>query len=255
MDPVANARPDGFRDGFRERGGQVTRLEAFVDAAFAFAVTLLVISGTDLPADVPALLAAMKQVPAFACSFGLIAMFWYVHNTWSRRYGLDDGVTILLSLALVFLVLVYVYPLRMLFGSFFAWITALLLPAAWTVPFPFAVSSYDDIRVMFVVYAVAWATMGAIIVLLYRHAWRQRERLGLSWHERLQTRREAVQWSLVPITGAISIVVAYTVPDVERPWTLGMPGAVYGLMWLIWPVDRWYAQRVRRELGPEVAPG
>ena len=32
-------------------------------------------------------------------------------------------------------------------------------------------------------------------------------------------------------------------------------GAVYGLMWLIWPVDRWYAQRVRRELGPEVAPG
>ena len=104
MDPVANARPDGFRDGFRERGGQVTRLEAFVDAAFAFAVTLLVISGTDLPADVPALLAAMKQVPAFACSFGLIAMFWYVHNTWSRRYGLDDGMTILLSLALVFLV-------------------------------------------------------------------------------------------------------------------------------------------------------
>ena len=122
-------------------------------------------------------------------------------------------------------------------------------------PFPFAVSSYDDIRVMFVVYAVAWATMGAIIVLLYRHAWRQRERLGLSWHERLQTRREAVQWSLVLITGAISNVVAYTVPDVERPWTLGMPGAAYGLMWLIWPVDRWYAQRVRRELGPDVAPG
>ena len=57
------------------------------------------------------------------------------------------------------------------------------------------------------------------------------------------------------LVGAISIVVAYTVPDVERPWTLGMPGAVYGLMWLIWPVDRWYAQRVRRELGPEVAPG
>ena len=28
-------------DGFRERGAAVTRLEAFVDAAFAFAVTLL----------------------------------------------------------------------------------------------------------------------------------------------------------------------------------------------------------------------
>ncbi len=31
-----------MRDGFRNRGGQATRLEAFVDAAFAFSVTLLV---------------------------------------------------------------------------------------------------------------------------------------------------------------------------------------------------------------------
>ena len=71
----------------------------------------------------------------------------------------------------------------------------------------------------------------------------------------MQTRREAVRWSMVPITGAISILVACTVPDLERPWTLGMPGAAYGLMWLIGPLDHWYAQRVRRELGPEVAPG
>lgn len=248
MDPAAILRTDGFR----ERGGQVTRLEAFVDAAFAFAVTLLVISGNELPANVPELLAAMKQVPAFACSFGLIAMFWYAHNSWSRRYGLDDGPTIVLSLALVFLVLVYVYPLRMLFASFFGWMSSLLLPPEWAIPIPFAVSSYEDIRVMFVVYAVAWATMGAIIVLLYRHAWRRRARLGLSLQEQLLTRREALQWAFVPITGAISIVVAYTVPDLERPWTLGLPGMVYALMWLMHPVDLWYARRVRTELG--IAP-
>ena len=32
-------------DGFRDRGAQATRLEAFVDAAFAFALTLVVIAG------------------------------------------------------------------------------------------------------------------------------------------------------------------------------------------------------------------
>ena len=32
--------------GLRERGHDVTRLEAFVDAAFAFALTMLVISAS-----------------------------------------------------------------------------------------------------------------------------------------------------------------------------------------------------------------
>lgn len=245
MDRAASSRADGFR----ERGGQVTRMEAFVDAAFAFAVTLLVISGSELPGSVAELLHAMKQVPAFACSFGLIAMFWYGHNKWSRRYGLDDGITVGLSLLLVFLVLVYVYPLRMLFGSFFGWMSMLLLPEGWRIPFTFEVSGYEDIRVMFVVYAVAWATMGAVIVLLYRHAWRRREALALTPHERVETLRETLQWSFVPLTGVLSIVVALTVPDVERPWTLGMPGVVYFLMWLMDPVDRWYARRVRARHG------
>lgn len=249
MDRAASSRADGFR----ERGGQVTRMEAFVDAAFAFAVTLLVVSGNELPRSVAELLAAMTQVPAFAGSFGLIAMFWYAHNTWSRRYGLDDGVTVWLSLLLVFLVLVYVYPLRMLFGSFFGWMSMLLLPEDWWIPFTFAIRGYEDIRVMFIVYAVAWATMGAIIVLLYRHAWRRREALELSPHERVETLREALRWSFVPLTGVLSIVVALTVPDVERPWTLGMPGVVYFLMWLMDPVDRWYARRVRARHGLDPA--
>ena len=38
----------------------MTRLEAFVDAAFAFAVTLLVISLDAIPNSIPALLEAMK---------------------------------------------------------------------------------------------------------------------------------------------------------------------------------------------------
>ena len=97
----------------QERGREVTRIEAFVDAAFAFAVTLLVISFDAIPDSVPALVAALKGVPAFAASFALLAWIWWSHAAWSRRYGLDDGRSVLLSLLLVFLVLVYVYPLRL----------------------------------------------------------------------------------------------------------------------------------------------
>jgi hypothetical protein len=35
-------------NGFRLRGLEMTRLEAFVDAAFAFAVTMLVIAGQQM---------------------------------------------------------------------------------------------------------------------------------------------------------------------------------------------------------------
>ncbi len=39
-------------NGFRQRGMQMTRLETFTDAAFAFAVTLLVISVDDVGCSV-----------------------------------------------------------------------------------------------------------------------------------------------------------------------------------------------------------
>ena len=88
-------------DGFLERGEHVTRLEAFVDAAFAFAVTLLVISLDAIPDSTPALIEALKGIPAFAASFAQIAFFWYSHASWSRRYGMNDGAGVWLSLLLI----------------------------------------------------------------------------------------------------------------------------------------------------------
>ena len=74
---TAPSPQDRRHDGFRERGRNVTRLEAFVDAAFAFAVTLLVISLDGIPGDTSQLLDALKQIPAFAASFCLLVFFWF----------------------------------------------------------------------------------------------------------------------------------------------------------------------------------
>ena len=86
MNATGKLRPDGFR----ERGGEVTRIEAFVDAAFAFAMSMLVISVGTIPDSIPKLLEALKGTPAFAACFAQLAVFWYAHMKWSRRYGLDD---------------------------------------------------------------------------------------------------------------------------------------------------------------------
>ena len=112
------------KNGFRQRGIEMTRLETFVDAAFAFAVTLLVVGGGDsVPSNSEELRLALNQVPAFAASFANIMLFWYAHHKWSRQFGLDDMKSVLISLALIFVVLIYVYPLKATYSgaiSFFS---------------------------------------------------------------------------------------------------------------------------------------
>ncbi len=55
--------------GFRMRGESMTRLEVFSDAAFAFAVTTLVVTSGEIPGDYQELITALKKVPSFALSF------------------------------------------------------------------------------------------------------------------------------------------------------------------------------------------
>src|SRR5215467_13758285 len=99
---------------FRWRGGEITRLEAFTDAVFAFAVTLLVVS-LEVPRTFEELAAAMKGFVAFAICFTILVQVWYFHYKFSRRYGLQTIYTIVLNAALIFVVLFYVYPLKFLF--------------------------------------------------------------------------------------------------------------------------------------------
>ena len=108
------------QNDFYLRGLETTRLETFTDAAFAFAITMLVISVGDIPHTYNELILALKGTPAFLASFTAILLFWSGHRKWSRRFGLEDGRSIILSFALIFVMLVYVYPLRLLFSALFA---------------------------------------------------------------------------------------------------------------------------------------
>ena len=99
------------------RQQQATRLETFVDAAFAFALTMLVVSVDAIPQTYEQLVDAMKRVPAFAASFAILVMFWHGHYRWSRRFGVEDTGSVVLSLLLVFLVLVFLYPLRLMMSG------------------------------------------------------------------------------------------------------------------------------------------
>lgn len=195
---------------YRLRGLSTTRIETFTDAAFAFALSMLVLSLGALPGSMEELEAALKGVPAFAASFSMIGMFWYFHHEWSRRFGLEDGPTILLSFLLVFTVLIYVYPLRVMFSGMFFWFSGGYLTSQ------FSIAGIDDLGRIFVIYGAGFVVMCAVFILLNLHALRVGERLALSERERYETRTAAITWGLVMATGVASVAVALLLegPDV-----------------------------------------
>lgn len=237
MTPALQRRPDGFF----ERGHQVTRLEAFVDAAFAFAVTLLAISIDEVPGNQAELIAALKGVPAFALSFLVIAMFWYDHNQWSRRFGLDDGPTIVLSLVFVGLILVYVYPLKLLFSSMWAWLTGGWLPSEYQI------SQTADLQLMFYLYGVAFASLGLVLFGLRVHALRRAERIGLDALERLLLRREVLGSLFLPLIALISIALTVGLGNNQPGWRYGLPGMIYWLLFAQF-LMRFWRQGEERQL-------
>jgi uncharacterized membrane protein len=192
--------------GFRLRGLEMTRLETFVDAAFAFAVTMLVISVGTVPGSFQELITALKGAPAFAASFALIMSFWVGHRRWSRRYGLEDGIATLVSLALIFVMLVYVFPLRLMFSALFAWISGGWLPAEFTV------QSTDELLGLFVVYGIGTAILAGMMLLLYVRARSAAESLRLDALERTRTAEEIAGWTVIAVTGLVSALFARVMP-------------------------------------------
>lgn len=233
-------RNDEDETGWRGHG--VTRLEAFVDAAFAFAVTLLVISVERIPDSMAGLLQALKNVPAFAASFAMVAMFWYAHVRWSCRYRLGTVPATLLSLLLVFLVLVYVYPLRLLLGTFFGWITG-----GW-LPMPLSdANGPRPLAFMFVFYGLAFASMSACIGGLYVLAWRARGRLHLDGDAASNAAGEVASHAYFVLVSLVSVLIALLLTEQSRSWQVALPGCAYFLLSFAGLVhvrgQRWGAKR------------
>ena len=220
---------DGFRSTMGiERGDKVTRLEAFVDAAFAFAVTLLVISGDQIPTSIEMLQQALKQIPAYAASFAIIMQFWMNHADWSRRFGLEDQISDRLSLMLVFVLLIFIYPLKMVFGSFFSLISNGYLPSQ------FSINYWSEVPVLFQTFAVGFGSMALIMMLLFWRAVKLGSSLGFSAIEIDYAKFKRQLWSSVVMFSAFSFLLSMLIP--ARPesgiW-IGMPGFIFFILNLV----------------------
>ena len=219
--------------GFRMRGVETTRLETFIDAAFAFAITVLVISASQVPETIAALIEAFRNVPAFVASIIVLGIFWRGHWLWSRRFGLEDGVSIFISWGMIVTILIYVFPLRLLFGAMFHYLSG------GTVGHRLIVQALSEVRALYAFYALGFAILAFEILLLNLWAFRLQRALHLNAREIVMTRHEVWGWSLPVTIGLTSFTLALTLPISHLDWC----GWIFFSLAILVPLHRRWRRR------------
>jgi len=194
------------KDRIHWRGHEVTRIEAFSDAVFGFAITLLIVS-LEVPKNIEELFKSMHGFIPFAVCFTLIFQVWMVQNVFFRRYGMHDEYTLILNAMLLFVVLFFVYPLKFLFNNFN---TSL---------------SSDDGKYLYFIYSGGFAAIYLLFTLMYQNAWRRRADLELTDSEVFETRTNVIRNLLMASVGIASVIIASFGSKF-----LGLAGIIYVLI-------------------------
>src|SRR5438309_8614146 len=217
IDAMAHKMP------FRYRSHEVSRLEAFSDVIFGFALSLIVVS-LEVPKTYGELMETVRGVLPFGFCFLIFIGLWLAHHEFFRRYGLQDKTTMALNIILLFLILFYVYPLKFMF--------VLMAKGIYghRVSMPI-----EQARILFTVYGIGFAAVNWLLAAMYWHAQRQADALELNAVERLDTRQSIYDFLFTGVFGVLSIVLAYTaiqfagpvyfllfIPKTAVPWIMGV---------------------------------
>jgi len=248
--PIGRRYLRGHEEGFEWRGREVSRLEGLSDAVFGFAITLLVVS-LEVPQSVAELVHAMRGFFGFALSFALLFRLWSYQYRFFRRYGLEDPTTIRLNGVLLFVVLFFVYPLKFMTQA----LTDYFLGGGLTTFRPGVLSKalsgggYD----LLLMFYGGFATVFLVLGLMYLHAYRMREEIGLNALEALDT-RITCERLLLPLPVFPFAVGLMFVPG-ERPGAKASTPLMLGLVlvaeagifvylgWALWRTKRLKKQR------------
>lgn len=224
---------------FHLRGLETTRLDTFIDAAFAFATTMLVISVGNIPNNFSELIIAFKAIPSFLASFASVVFIWLGHRKWSRRYGIENNFTIIMSLGLVFVLMIYIYPLRLVFSSLFSWISGGFFPSE------FVIASYTDLSSLFIFYGLGFAAISSLLGMLFYYAYKKSDFLYLDPIEKILTKYEYASWFVMASTALTSALFA-----IVTPIEIGIfAGFFYTFLPILMPaVSIYYDKKVKKIL-------
>ncbi|MEQ8905115.1 TMEM175 family protein [Ekhidna sp.] len=214
---------------FRYRGLNQTRIETFSDAVFAVAFTLVVLSSA-VPETFDELRKSISDIlPSFICIV-LIVVIWYQHYIFFLRYGLQNTKTVTVNTFLLFLVLIYIYPLKFLARFLVELYSGLIfgMPDNFMDDFGGEMNS-ENMTLLMTAYGTGATFIFMAMAWLYRHAYKKREQLELNKYETFTTKVSLLQNLLMGAIPFLSTMVAFLHPFGHGAWNFGIAGFIYML--------------------------
>ncbi len=161
----------------------------------------------EVPRTFGELYQAMHGFFPFAMSFGMLLFIWYSQYLWFRRYALQDSASVVLNGALLFIVLFYVYPLKLLstvmINQFTGGGNVVRLANGHEEPIIGPGQGYT----MMLIYDSGFIAVFAVLALLYAYAWSRREVLELDAIERHKTIEKLGAHLCLFAVGMVSLAV------------------------------------------------
>lgn len=208
---------------FRNRAHEVTRVEAFSDVIFGFAISLLVVS-LEAPKTYAQMMEVLRGFLPFTICFWIFIDIWFEHHHFYKRYALQDKTTMALNTFLLFVILFYVYPLKFMFTLD----TQAIMGQRVDIP-------PGGGTVLFTIYGIGVTSVFWLLAAMYGNAWRHRAGLQLNAVEEIDTLERVYDNFFMGLFGVISIILAHTrweglagtvyfliaIPKTIVPWTMG----------------------------------
>lgn len=208
---------------FRWRGTDVSRVENLSDIIFALVLTLAALQS--IPASFDELVGLWRGAISIAICFALVLLIWRTHHVFFRRYGLDDGWVTALNALLLFLVLIYIYPLKFMTDFVVNYFTAGFESTGEIT----RVLTLSQVPVLYAIYGGFFGAVYGVFALLYAHALRRADLLELTAEERSWSRFE-IEFSLGTVALSLAIIaLAFVLPS----WLAPFSGTLFALMGLL----------------------
>ena len=210
---------------FKWRSHEPSRLETFSDAVFAFAITLIMVS-LEVPRTFAELFEVFKGFFSFAACFLILFFIWNNQNIYFRRYGINNAYVTFLNATLLFVVLMYVYPLKFLFVALFS--NGIYNDHGHPV---IMITDQQQPTLMYV-YHSGYAIIYILFLLMYLHARKMAAEIKLSPAELFETDSFIIVNIFNAALGVIGILLVLFLPVQYK----GSSGLVYMVIPFIYSI-------------------